>query len=165
MRTPTASSLPLETDLAFQRKFWSVERVGWGIASLLVAGSLAGLAGRGWLSERSEKRDGLQVRYERFARADSPTRMAVRPAMAGKEGPLILHLQGDLPSSLQVSQVIPDPVSVTLTSDGLAYEFSARQLSDSAEILFYAQPQKVGGTTGSIRQDGTTVQIRQFVYP
>ncbi len=66
--------IQLEDDIAFQRKSWLVERIGWGVMLTILVAALAGLFASGPLSSKNvESADSSAiVRYERFARAQAP---------------------------------------------------------------------------------------------
>lgn len=82
---------PVEDDIAFQRKAWKVERVGWACLLVLVVFALLGLFSNGPLSDRRlTTPDGtLQVDDQRFLRQ-------------GGRSPLRLALQGEPGATLQV---------------------------------------------------------------
>ena len=51
--TDRVGDLEIHQDLPFQRRSWTVQRVGWAIMALVV---LAGLLGGLWLRGRDERR-------------------------------------------------------------------------------------------------------------
>jgi len=78
--------LDINQDLAFQRRSWSLQRIGWGLIALVLIAALLGLFGHGPLSEATTDDPSLPIRlaYERFGRFGSPLvlRIRVEPAAA-----------------------------------------------------------------------------------
>lgn len=73
------NDLEVDQDLAFERKSWAAQRIGWGVMTLAIVAALAGLLGSGPASRtRAETPDGaIAVEYDRFVRANAPTDLDV----------------------------------------------------------------------------------------
>jgi hypothetical protein len=63
-----SSQLQIDEDLAFQRREWKIQRVGWGAMALVIIAALLGVFGTGPLSNATLEREGLRLEYERFCR-------------------------------------------------------------------------------------------------
>src|SRR4051794_40698086 len=76
---PRVRDLEIEQDLAYQRREWAFERVGWLLLGLLLLAALVGLLGRGPLSNTTAGDPGgpLRVEYQRFLRHRSTSTLRV----------------------------------------------------------------------------------------
>ncbi|HEU4684777.1 MAG TPA: hypothetical protein VFS39_09785, partial [Nitrospira sp.] len=66
--------LDIHQDLAFQRRSWRLQRVGWGVLAVIALAGLLGLFGQGPFSRTTAADPSLpfSVEYDRFARFRSP---------------------------------------------------------------------------------------------
>src|SRR4051794_29562988 len=106
--------LELGSDMRFERRWWKAERVLWGFLGLFLACGAAGLFGRGWLSKATTAPPGagLEVRYERVTRSQTPALLEIRlGAAAIQSGRVRLHANADLLRRLGVQQTVPRPLA------------------------------------------------------
>ncbi|HTU90761.1 MAG TPA: hypothetical protein VMF69_11850 [Gemmataceae bacterium] len=71
-------------DPEFERRWWRIQRIIWGILVLLLLAGVAGVFGHGPLSEATIHPSGsqLQVRYDPLARRETPSILKLSNATA-----------------------------------------------------------------------------------
>ncbi len=162
------AGLEIEEDLPAQRRIWRFERIGWAALTLFVIGGLVGAFGGGSLS-RAEARDAsgrLAVRFERFARADTPTTLEIRVVAAQHSEPLWVHLSKDYFEAARVDRVVPEPERTLVTQDAVRFGFDSNRAGESALIIVTLTPNQFGRIQGSLGlAGGPAVDFVQIVYP
>lgn len=152
-------------DLAFQRRNWRAQRVGWVLLGLLIAAGLAGLLGPGPLSDVSA-RDGerLEVEYERFVRHGSPSDIRVTIPRPGTK--LVrVAVSRDYLDAVWLMEILPTPMRVQAADSDVVYTFE-RLGSGPLEATFGIRPKALGTHEARIAlDDGSRVSVRQFTYP
>ena len=153
------SSLELEEALPMQRLFWRLEWVLLAVILVVMALSLAGMFGGGWLAQRETVAGDLTVRYERFVRVDLTTILEVE--LSGRE----LAIDADYFADFALERVVPAP-SVQRARDGeLVFGFETGGDSPYT-VRFYLTPGNPLGTTETVvRADDARVAISHFTFP
>jgi len=161
------NSLQIGEDLEFQRVSWIAHRVGWFVMLLLVIGALAGLFGRGPLSNAHVANQSLAVTYDRFLRLQAPSEVVVSIFnMESLSKPLELFVSREYLKRFQMEKVIPEPSSVEFAGEYLIYKFNFGKDVKSNEVTFQLKPSRFGLVSGKFRgraEDSLTIE--QFVYP
>ena len=155
--------LEIDQNLAFQRREWRVQRLGWGLLGAFVLAAALGLFGNGVLSraEIHAADAALSIRYERFIRAGAPTRLTV---LVRGPGPLELHMSRDYFDRLTIDRITPEPASLDVGSDEVRLTFRAGG-TDTSTILIDAEPRRAGRYHGAFRvSSGPTVRFTQLAY-
>lgn len=161
METDRYRSLELEEDLPFQQTVWRVERVGWVFMALIVLASLLGLIGKGGLGRtRAGDPAALQVEYDRFVHRSAPAQLCIRLSVAG---PFSLRMPFQYLRQVEVSRVMPRPLSVSSQEGVVTYLFAAVQ--GSTDIVFDMTPRDPGTLKGFVESDRQRIDFAQFVYP
>jgi hypothetical protein len=159
-------SLALHEDLAFQRREWRIQRVGWvAIAALLLA-ALVGLFGNGPLSRASATDGPLHVEYERFAHARTLT--TLRITLRELKGESVrLAIDREYLDAMPIELIRPLPIRTVSAGREMLYEFAVA--GSEAHITLDANPQQAGFAHGSIRiqppAPSATVRFDQLIYP
>ncbi len=155
---------PIREDMAYQRRFWTVERAGWSVLVLLALIGLSGLLGTGPLSWAKASRGSLSVEYERFQRATrvAPYTFEVKP-QTGPE--LRLHLSGAFQRNFEISKIQPEAARTAVGPDGMDLFFPAGG-GDAARIVMWAHSRRYG-TSDIAAQIGSEAPVKfwVFVYP
>jgi hypothetical protein len=152
--------------LDFHRRDWLVQRAGWSVMALIVAGGLVGLFGSGPLAHATAGRRGsVWLEYERFARLEGLHRLTVHlDDDAGPEAEREVALTKDYLEAVTIEHIDPEPVHVTATADALVYRFAiARQ--HRVAIRFDVRTSRFGSLHGTVRSGNAAVAFRQLVYP
>jgi hypothetical protein len=153
--------LEIEEDMSFQKRTWIVERLGWALMALLVLASVLGLIGTGPLSNtRKGDPARLQIEFERFTHANTPTRLRVRLAV---DGPFFLQLPVQYLRKTEVSEVLPEPETVAAQGELVTYSFAAER--GSAEVIFDLKIRQWGSRKGFVQSAQGRVDFTQYVYP
>jgi hypothetical protein len=168
-RNERSPGLDIDTDLAFQRRWWMAERVAWVLLSLLLIAGLAGAFGGGPLSRArtSDFEGGVFIEYERFARLRAPTELRVSVVkLFGQDGALRVRLRSDYARSVEIHDVVPAPQAVVVEDSETVYTFAAESLRQPVEVIFRLNPQQWGRLPCSVAVDGKPpASFVQFVYP
>jgi hypothetical protein len=147
--------LAVGSDLEFQRRWESAERIVWIFLIAFLLLSVAGVFGRGPVANAKAKAaDGsLQVEYERVERYSTPSVLTVRPDTSViQNGKMQLWVSESLIKPLGNERVIPQPDKSEVGNGGVLYTFPASQ--GRALIEFQLQPAKVGKTDLKLRIPG-----------
>ena len=128
-------------DLAFQERWWGFERIIWSVFLLIVLADVLGVFGRGWLAkaELHGEGTGMDVKYERVARAMTPSVMTIsfRPE-AFHDGKIELFVSDSLIKELGNQRVVPQPERSVVGHGGITYTFAASGMP--AQVQFAMEP-------------------------
>ena len=141
----TGGAIAVGEDLSFQQTWWKVERVVWALFALILIADVSGLLGRGPLSKaQAQTPDGsLRVKYEKVARANTPSIMTILPGDAAvHDGNFRLFVSDSVVKELGAQRVVPQPASSSLGNGGVTYTFPASTLPITVQIAL--QPSFVG---------------------
>jgi hypothetical protein len=167
--TRHVDSLEIGQDIDFQRRFWTIERIGWVVITLLIVAALLGLFGSGPLSNTNAGNQGspLWLEYSRFGRFKAPTTLQVHIGERAKPKEVArIWLDHRYMEGVQVMQVTPEPQSVKTASDRLIYTFGVAKPNQPITVTFHLKLEKIGllsGRAGLI--NGPSFDFGQFVYP
>lgn len=155
---------------AFERRYWFVQRVSWGVfACFLIAGVLGLLGGTGPLvsATSQELESGLTVEYQRLIRKRSPVTLSVDiPAEETQASDVSLRIDREYLESYSIEDISPEPGDVYAADEYLVYSFQPADTAAGATITFRLQSQRMGILDGWISLDGQErVELRQFAYP
>ena len=156
-------------DLAFEERWWRIQRFCWVILSLLLVGGVVGVFGNGPLSKSTIHPPGseIQILYERLARRETPCNLELhlgRGALAS--GQVRIQLNRELVDRLQIKKITPEPIATEPLADGACFIFRTDPALDGATILFLESPTTPGIVEGEITVEGAKpAHFRQFVYP
>ena len=160
--------IELDQDIAFQRKQWRFERVGWGLVALLIVLAAAGLFGTGPLSSATAGSDaeGLTVEYQRFVRRQGQVELVIGiDARHASNGQVELRIAGDYLASVRVQEVSPQPVEVRADGANQVYVFAVAEGAASIEVTIGGAPQEIGRFAGEVGAGDVSVSFSQFSYP
>lgn len=162
-----ATGLEIETDPAFQRRSWQIERLAWALTFGLMLAALAGLFGDGWLShaEVFEANGALHVKYERWARYSRLMQLQLRvpAASAGETG---FWLNRSFLDQTRVEFISPPPDRVETSAERQTYFFQVAPAGTTLQVRFYLTPTHVGSLHGAAgTTTGAPVNFRSFIYP
>jgi hypothetical protein len=169
--TPEGMSLQVAEDMRFQQRAWVVERFAWAVMVLLVLAAIAGLFATGPLST-AEAVDGeglVRVRYERFARLDSPSQLDVEfaPGATSSSTAVALVLGRSLAGAIQIQRVQPRPSRERSGENGgMVLELETAGVGRPTVVRIFAKWEQVGLIEGEIGLAGRPpARFVQFVYP
>jgi hypothetical protein len=159
--------MEIAEDLAYSRKVWVFERIGWCLLALLLTAALAGLFGGGPFSRADVRaKSGWWLEYDRFARRVSPTKLELYLPADSLGNEVRVWVDRTYLDACQIREICPEPQETLLDSGGLVYVFSSQAEHDLAQIVFHLEPQQFGFFTGRVGiGDEPPLAFDQFVYP
>lgn len=155
---------PVQEDMAFQRRMWIVQRIGWALLGVISLAALCGLFGNGVLSKRTATGAEMSIEYERFERATRRASFGFRLA-ASANTERRLHLNRAFQEGFEISSVQPPPLQSSVDADGIDLIFAVTP-SVAGQIVIWARPHRYGTVGIKARVDDTQpVAFRVFIYP
>jgi len=165
--TARSEELQLDTDDAFQRKEWRIQRVGWVVWTLVIVAGVIGLLGSGPMS-RAElvAADGsLTIAYDRYLHYHHPTQLTLSVGKIADDE-LRIKLNRALLDRLQIQRIEPEPSQAELADDGVIYTFLQQPSARNAKVILHVDYEHFGATHGTVEVVGhEPVTLKQFVYP
>jgi hypothetical protein len=166
--TRRVGDLELEQDLEFQRREWSVQRVGWWALSLFVLAAALGLFGSGPLSHARVGEPGapLWIEYERFVRVGAADRLRVHlgPLPAGADTRDV-RFNREYFESLHVERITPEPERTLVASEQVTLIFDPNDMRDEGTLIIDARPGAVGRQVAHVSSgELPRVSFSQFAY-
>jgi hypothetical protein len=156
-------------DRNFERRWYWVQRTGWVVMIALLIAGVAGLLGRGPLSQaKTASPDGqIQVSYERLAHFRTPAVIEVFINQnVLQTGQVRLEVNGALMDGVRIQRVIPQPVSTSPLPDGAIFVFPVDATEGQAKITLVQEPGTVGLQTCTVSvNQSASVQFNQFIFP
>jgi hypothetical protein len=156
-------------DLPFERRWWRIQRVIWGILVLVLLGGVTGVFGHGPLSKTIVQSPGshLRVDYDWLARRETPALLRLHLDKAAvQSGQVRIWLNHALIDQVQLKQIVPEPIEAEPTTDGARFTFRIDPTADSATLIFTESPTSAGFVEAEIAVEGAEpVRFRQLVYP
>lgn len=158
--------LELGQDLAYQRREWLFERIGWASLVLVVVAALAGLFGGGPLSrrERATSGDALRIEYEQFIRRKAEATLTVHLG-GSPDGPVRVWIDGDYPGAVESKEIAPRPDRVEVGDGRHTFVFPHAGSGGEVTIRFRFAPDRAGTLRGRVGVGSHSVELSQFVYP
>ena len=168
-KVPLHGDLQIDQDLAFSRREWRVQHIGWLLMVVFIAAASLGVFGRGALSKANVRSaDGhLDVEYQRVARHQGPDllRVEVRPD-ALREDTLRIWFDRAYMEDRVVESVSPVPERTVTDGDRIVYAFLVADRTRPTRIVLrtkpdalWAQPARAGIIGGD------SLRYRQIVLP
>jgi hypothetical protein len=160
MSETQSRSYPVRETMAFQRRSWMIQRVGWVVLALIALAGLAGLTGPGLLSDSTAGSPALSAQYQRFQRETKLTRFIVRLPGGGEPR---LKLGHEFQTSYEISDVQPQPSRSDAGADGLTWQFDP--VPGVLVVVIWARPRQFGPVTVDLQGGDARLTLRCFVYP
>lgn len=156
-------------DLAFQRRVWTAERIGWVVIALVLLAGGLGLLGSAGPLNRVTADDGgmLRVEYARFARHSAPTELQMTLGPSATTQELVrIAVSREYLEAVEVARLLPEPSDVELTAEEFVYVFPVAEQGKPLTITFALEPEEYWRHRGTVRlPGGEAVRITQFIYP
>jgi hypothetical protein len=156
--------LQIEQDLAYQKRAWFVQRIGWAVMMVVVVATAAGLFGDGVLSNASVGNDEFRIEYKRFPHYLSAAPLTIR-AQNNSNDDLQIRISSAFLEAMKLDSVVPQPESVQAGPGWLNYTFKT---AAPGQILvrFNITPEQTGWVTGTVTcENRQSLSFWQFVYP
>lgn len=164
-----------ELDMAFTRRQWRGQRIGWALMLLVIVATVLGLFGTGPLGSIVETRDVGDAHYEvdhaRFTRQLLVERIHVRvlaPSATGDD--LEIAFSSDYASNNNIRGSTPDADGGGASADGATYRYEVSDWSQPVVVAFevearkpFSNPGVVTITAGDL--DPVRMPLDAWVYP
>lgn len=162
-------SLDVNQDLAFTRKVWTFQRVGWVAMALLLAAAMAGAFGHGPVASAtaSDPTGTFAVEHDRVIRHKTEYQTVFRfgPALT-KGGQVQLWLSRAYLEKHDIMNMEPEPEGSVVQSDRLVYTFRVEEPGAPAEVRFITKSDGYGPAPGQAGvPGGPEVALDEFVMP
>ena len=157
---------PVQENMAFQKKNWVAQRIGWGLLALIVVLALLGLFSDGPLSQaRAVSADGsLQVEYQRFLKHGAESDLRIIAATAAPQGEISITMDRALADSMSVEYLMPLPQASSGGAQGLQLTYAAPE-REPAILALKIRPDSFGRVRGRVSFADQSVVLNQFIYP
>ncbi|MDM9646423.1 hypothetical protein [Rhizobium sp. S163] len=148
---------------AFQRRFWTAQRVAWIVFTLILAGCLFGaFGGGGYLSRTVVIAETGAVDYPVITRWNAPDTLGVTFAPSTEDR--VFFVDGRFFNIFSVEGIDP-PQKAILAKDGLAGYVFASDPTNPTHITFRLQTQAPGLHSASFGVDGEVAEPKLFIFP
>lgn len=156
---------PINDEIAFQRKSWHFERIGWFLLVLIVLLTLLGLFSKGPLSTgHVSTADGaLRVEYQRFQRHGAHGQLVVTVHVAPSSSAAV-RFSPQLLENFTLEGIYPEPLHSSTQQGGLLLE-SRADTQGALKFYLALRPEGLGSIRQSVRLNEQTVEFFQFIYP
>lgn len=169
-KTSDSDTLGIADNLTFQRRTWTVQRVGWTIMVLTIIAALLGVFGKGPLSHGhlGNGASPLRADYDRILRLNAPTQLTVYVGgdAIRADSTIELWIERAWLSRMEINGITPEPDKTRVLADRLVYTFRAQPGSTPARITFEMDDRalwRFGGAFGLT--NGQSYSFSQFAYP
>jgi hypothetical protein len=153
--------MEIETDVNFQRREWTAQRIGWIVIAAVILAALLGIFGAGPVSRASGQAPGLQLEYDRFVRWRQP--MKLRCFVSETKPETQIAMSRNYLDAVQIEQITPPPVQAEAVGAWLVYRFAGPA---PMAVTFNIKAEEFGNLTGAVRiPDGEAVSFHHFIYP
>jgi hypothetical protein len=152
-------------DLAFQRRVWRFQRIGWAVmAGFVLLGALGAFGGGPLAQARLRSDDGtVEMEWERIERIGRDSRLRIRTT-GPPSGSLILRLEGEL-TELALLAIEPQPASESRAPGRIWLRFDPPAEGYAAEILLNLRSSRPGMVEGQLALGEAVLPLRLFVMP
>ena len=164
---PGEQTLRLQADERFHRREWIIQRVGWGIMSLLVVAAAAGLLGSGLLSRaRVGDERSLLVEFNRFGRLETVDELRILVGSEVSEGGVVrIWIDRELLERGEIQQFTPQPSTARGEADRVVLKFDTPE-NKPAVVTLSMRWKRAGLAGGRIGiEGGAVVSFDRFIYP
>lgn len=162
--------IEIAEDMSFQRRVWSVQRLGWVLMTGVVALALFGGFGRGYVSSRHMAANGspLAIDYERFLRFHAPEQLTVYAdsRIARPDSTIEIWLDRDWLTGVEVNHITPEPHDTRINGDRVIYSFRVDPGASAARFTYNLEVHSIGRIKGKVGvAGGPSYDFSQFAYP
>jgi hypothetical protein len=161
-------SLEIEEDMAFQRRNWIAERIGWVVMALILVAAGLGVFAVGplsWTTARDPAAT-LVVEYGRMQRQSAPAtvKVNVAPQAVTAEG-ITIEIDEAFANAFRITEIRPQPAQSVAIANGMRFRFDAVP-NAPATIYFHLSPERIGFAAPQLGLAGRDrVALPTFIYP
>jgi hypothetical protein len=159
-----SSKQAIQTELGFQRRSWTIQRIGWLVIAAWLMANATGTLGPGPCSKGRVADRRWSIEYDRVLHLDAPTRVIL---LVEREQPgnLELTLAGAYLEAFDVSGLEPAARAESAGSQERRFSLEVHD-AGLARIELGLLPRNLGWQTGELRiDDASAVTLRHLVLP
>ena len=149
----------IEEEIKFQEVEWTALRVGWILMGLFLLIGLLGLLGTGAFSHKIIQGNNMKIEYDRYLRYSVKTEVHVK--LKDRLSDSTLSINSDYIRAMKIDKIIPEPSSMTLNGNKLAYKFASDNIE---QISFFLEPIKIGSHNLEMETGEMKKTISQFIF-
>lgn len=158
-------------DIAYLRREWTLQRIGWVVMTAIVVAALIGLLGTPGFASTTHltAADGsFSLEYGRIERHHAPTDLTIEVTPeAITNGDVRVWISRDYIDTVAIDSIFPEPESVEVEPDRIIYIFSTGEAVDGPLSITLKHEHdgywQQEGELGLV--DGASVTFTQFVFP
>lgn len=156
----THGDLEINEDLAFQRRSWVVERVGWCLMGVVVIAAVAGLFGPGLPPAARAAGEGVESEIAPIARVGQRVTLEIALTAVGPRGAALWIDRGWL-HEVELESIMPEPARMYGDAERLYLG-----LEGSSHLSIAYRPREWGRARGAVAVgDGRPAHFEQLVLP
>jgi hypothetical protein len=162
----TTKDLESEEALAFQRRSWRIQRVGWCLMGAVLIFALLGGLGDGWLARTTvhSPDSSLSVRYDRVARMEATMGLEVVATPDG-DGTVDLTFDRAFLDAVSLIDLDPPPLEVVSLPRGQRLRYAAESTAP-VTLRFRVTPHRPGRLRTRIEGPGAgSVALSFLILP
>ncbi len=159
---------PGTNNIAFQRKQFVAERIGWIAMGAALLWALVGGFGEGLISHKRSSNPGetCSIAYERFGRRDAPMQLRVTFSPLPPGDNVTLHFNRAFLDSVKLQRVTPDYQAMIGDREGASLVFEAMPADEDHQITIEYKPEGIGPLPIEVKPShSAAMTIHQFIYP
>lgn len=149
----------IEKEYNFQRKDWTILRVGWLLMAVFLTLGLFGLFGSGTLSWQIRENDAVSIEYERFLRNSMVTKIRVTSKTPLSDSSI--YINADYVKKVKIDRITPEPASMQFQDNQLRIRFNS---PIEGPVVLFIQPYELGSQTLDIIAGGHHEKLNQFIH-
>jgi hypothetical protein len=158
--TESSRALQLDEDLQYFRRTLSIQYVArWVVFGLLITACL-GLFGTGFLSNRTIKKNGMELQYEYFLRRENRTEIVLHQNES--EAFTVVRFPSSYFKHFVVEKTIPEPHFTGMENGYTEYVF---QTAGASTVRLFISPENFGSVSGDILINDKHFHLSHFIYP
>ncbi len=153
--------LQLDENRGFQQRFWTAQRVAWGVFLLVALTAATGISGRGGPLAQGQTLVGTaNVTWPRVTRLGVPESLTV--VLPARQDTHEITLSDELQRLYQIETITPRPVT---ESGGSPLRLAFSPDASPQAVHLSLRPQKAGIATFAIGIDGSQATLTIYVLP
>ena len=163
---PRSQEATVGENLAFQKREWVFQRLGWVALLLLIVASGVGLLGPGMASRSTstEPSSGLQIEHYRLVHRQAPVDITARLEQSNAEEQSI-WIGAGLLERMTIESMVPEPIRVEADSEGSRFVIATTP-GAPASFRLSVRYERCGTAKGRIgRNAAESLDLETFVYP
>jgi hypothetical protein len=160
------AGIDVAEDIAFEERFWKVQRLGWALMAALVVAALAGALGHGPASKASLAAGATTIDFDRVVHHGSATELRVRVdgPDAVRRGELPVAFDAAYLDHMGLQRVVPEPVRSEAARGRVTLVFAAGD--GPLHAVLELKPRKAGSLDTGVTVAGRDVgRVAHFVLP